>query len=103
MYGNWAAQSTPLATKVETAEQLAHEWDWPKDTLIHNTACDCNSKGSHGKMRLMWCGDYVGTDWYIQRRISYRCNSCGKIITFIDRTDQNGHLVGVLERQVMFP
>jgi RNase P subunit RPR2 len=103
MIGAWTAKKTPIKDKVEIAAQLRREWDWPADTDLHNTVCkDCQSHGG-GNFRLVWAGDYIGTDWTTQRRISFRCNKCGKIVTFFDRTDSDGRLIGNLERQVITP
>jgi c-di-AMP phosphodiesterase-like protein len=103
MYGEWATRRIPLKIKVETAAQLAKEWDWPKDTLIHNMPCGCVHMGNKGRFKVTWCGDYIGTDRTVQRRISYRCDICHKIVTFMDRTDDNGKTIGELERQVIYP
>lgn len=103
MYGSWTHRKAKLADKREIFAQLAREWDWPQETLQDGKECGCFGHKGLGILKPVWGGDYIGTDWTTQRRLSYRCNCCGKMVTFFDRTDSDGKLIGEIEKQVITP
>jgi len=52
-------------------------------------------------MKLVWAGEYIGVNWKLQRRMSFRCSGCKKILTFVQDVDDDG--ATAIERQVIYP
>lgn len=102
MYGEWSGRKEPIADKEARAFGLSKRWQWPIEASeMHNTSCTTCGEKKGGKMRITWSGEYIGSDWTLQRRISYRCNKCHKVVTFVQRVYDDRS--DPIETQVLYP
>jgi hypothetical protein len=101
MYGEWTKKNVPLKEKREGYRQFVFDHNWPSDVLLDGKPCGCTSYKGTGTLKIAWFGEYIGVDWHLQRRVSFRCNHCGKCVTFLHVVPNEGEQDGGIVRQVI--
>lgn len=103
MYGSWSQKKTPKKDLVEGAKQFIRECGWDMSFYRQGDKCGCRVNGKEGTLQVKWYGDYIGTDWHVQRKVSYRCSQCGKFVVFTDREPHEGEQYTGIDQQVIIP